>query len=108
MNTSISTKLAALALALMVNSVIGDFECAYGGFVEAEALATDELHDATNANQGWYLDRRDDNANTNQISGTDACTTAQGSVYTPLSMARRTCGTDFRSIRCSTSRSSTA
>ena len=29
---------------LMVNSVIGDFECAYGSYVMGEGIATDELH----------------------------------------------------------------
>ena len=32
---------------LMINSLIGDFECAFGGFVVAEGIATDELQDAT-------------------------------------------------------------
>ena len=74
---------------LMVNSVIGDFECAYGGFVEAEGLLTDELHDATLANQGWYTDRRDEDYTTSSIGCTNGCTATQGSVYTPLSTARQ-------------------
>ena len=45
--------------ALMVNSVIGDFECAFGSFVVAEGIATDELHDASLNNGNWNLDRRD-------------------------------------------------
>src|SRR4029079_12967829 len=71
---------------LMVNSVIGDFECAFGGFVMTEGLATDELHDAALANSTWNIDRRDNNF-TSGVYGTNACTTTSG-VYTPLSTAR--------------------
>lgn len=71
---------------LMVNSVIGDFECAFGGFVVAEGLATDELHDATLSNGNWNLDRRD-NGFSNGLYGTSTCTTVTG-LYTPLSTAR--------------------
>src|SRR4051812_34813465 len=41
---------------LMVNSVIGDFECAFGGFVTTEGIATDELQDATITAANWQLD----------------------------------------------------
>lgn len=71
---------------LMVNSAIGDFECAFGSYVVAEGLATDELHDATLANGDWNLDRRD-NGFTNGLYGTNTCTTVTG-MYTPLSTAR--------------------
>jgi len=83
---------------LMVNSVIGDFECAYGGFVEAEGLLTDELHDATLANQGWYTDRRDEDYTTSSIGGTNPCTATQGSVYTPLSTARQEADRALKSL----------
>jgi len=71
---------------LMVNSVIGDFECAFGSFVVAEGLATDELHDSALNNGNWNMDRRD-NAFTSGFYGTNSCTTVTG-VYTPLSTAR--------------------
>jgi hypothetical protein len=71
---------------LMVNSVIGDFECAFGSFVMGEGIATDELHDATLNNGNWNLDRRD-NGFTSGFYGVNACTTTTG-VYTPLSTAR--------------------
>ena len=71
---------------LMVNSVIGDFECAFGSFVVAEGLLTDELHDASLNNGNWNMDRRD-NAFTSGFYGVNACTTVTG-VYTPLSTAR--------------------
>ena len=71
---------------LMVNSVIGDFECAFGSFVAAEGLLTDELHDSALNNGNWNMDRRD-NAFTSGFYGTNSCTTVTG-VYTPLSTAR--------------------
>lgn len=71
---------------LMVNSVIGDFECAFGSFVVAEGLLTDELHDSALNNGNWNMDRRD-NAFTSGFYGTNSCTTVTG-VYTPLSTAR--------------------
>jgi hypothetical protein len=72
--------------ALMVNSVIGDFECGFGGFVTTEGLATDELQDATITAANWQLDRRDDGF-TSGSYGTGACTATEG-VYTPMSTAR--------------------
>ena len=71
---------------LMVNSVIGDFECAFGSFVLAEGLASDELHDSALNNATWNIDRRD-NAFSAGVYGTRACT-AVGGTYTPLSTAR--------------------
>ena len=71
---------------LMVNSVIGDFECAFGSFVVAEGLLTDELHDSALNNGNWNMDRRD-NSFTSGFYGTNSCTTVTG-VYTPLSTAR--------------------
>jgi len=71
---------------LMVNSVIGDFECAFGSFVMTEGLATDELHDAALNNATWNIDRRD-NAFTAGVYGTNNCTTVTG-LYTPMSTAR--------------------
>ena len=71
---------------LMVNSVISDFECAFGSFVVAEGIATDELHDASLNNANWNLDRRD-NGFTSGTYGTNSCTTQTG-LYTPLSTVR--------------------
>lgn len=71
---------------LMVNSVIGDFECAFGSFVVAEGIASDELHDASLNNGNWNLDRRD-NGFTSGFYGVNSCTTQTG-IYTPLSTAR--------------------
>jgi hypothetical protein len=71
---------------LMVNSVIGDFECAFGSFVVAEGLTSDELHDSALNNGNWNMDRRD-NAFTSGFYGVNSCTTVTG-IYTPLSTAR--------------------
>ena len=71
---------------LMVNSVIGDFECGFGSFVVSEGIASDELHDASLNNGNWNLDRRD-NGFTSGFYGTTTCLTQTG-LYTPLSTAR--------------------
>jgi hypothetical protein len=71
---------------LMVQSAIGDFECAFGSFVTAEGIATDELQDATITAANWQLDRRDDGF-TSGTYGTGSCTNNEG-IYTPLSTAR--------------------
>lgn len=71
---------------LMVNSAIGDFECAFGGFVTTEGIGTDELQDATITAANYQLDRRDDGF-TSGSYGTGSCTASEG-VYTPMSTAR--------------------
>lgn len=72
--------------ALMVASAIGDFECAWGGYVVATGIATDELQDATLSAANWQMDRRDDGF-TSGSYGTGGCTGTQG-IYTPMSTAR--------------------
>ncbi|HEY2377388.1 MAG TPA: RagB/SusD family nutrient uptake outer membrane protein [Gemmatimonadaceae bacterium] len=81
---------------LMVNSVIGDFECAFGAFVVADGIATDELHDASLNNGNWNLDRRD-NGFTSGFYGVNSCTTQTG-IYTPLSTARGEADAALRSL----------
>ncbi len=71
---------------LMVNSAIGDFECAFGGFVTTEGIATDELQDATITAANFQLDRRDDGF-TSGSYGTGGCTASEG-IYTPICKAR--------------------
>ncbi len=71
---------------LMVNSVIGDFECAFGGFVMTEGMASDELKDASFVDLDWNTNRRD-NDFVSGLYGTGACTSALG-LYTPMSTAR--------------------
>lgn len=72
--------------ALMVSSAIGDFECAFGAFVTAEGIASDELIDATITAANWQLDRRDDGF-TSGTYGTGGCTSNEA-IYTPLSTSR--------------------
>jgi hypothetical protein len=72
--------------ALMVNSVIGDFECAWGGYVVSTGIQSDELQDATLTAANWQLDRRDDGF-TSGSYGTAGCTGTQA-IYTPMSTAR--------------------
>lgn len=77
--------------ALMVNSTIADFECAYGAFVLVEAIISDEFADAQLGAAAWPYDRRDANTQPGGIYGTSSCTSNQNpGVYTPLSTARWT------------------
>lgn len=74
---------------LMVNSAIGDFECAFNAAVVVEGVISDELGDAQLGAAQWPYDRRDANTQTNGIYGTSGCVSAQGpGIYTPLSTAR--------------------
>jgi starch-binding outer membrane protein, SusD/RagB family len=72
--------------ALMVQSAIGDFECAWGGYVVSTGIQSDELQDATLTAANWQLDRRDDGF-TSGSYGTSGCTSTQA-IYTPMSTAR--------------------
>jgi hypothetical protein len=75
--------------ALMVNSAIGDFECAAGATVLIEGIISDELADSQLGAAQWPYDRRDANTQTNGIYGTSGCTSSQGpGLYTPMSTAR--------------------
>jgi len=75
--------------ALMANSAIGDFECAFGATVLVEGIISDELADAQLGAAQWPYDRRDANTQTNGIYGTSGCNSNQGpGIYTPLSTAR--------------------
>jgi hypothetical protein len=56
------------AASLMVNSVIGNFECAFGAAVGVEGIISDELADAVG--RGKAPDRRDASTQTNGIYGT--------------------------------------
>src|SRR5438105_12682311 len=62
---------------LMVNSAIGDFECAFGAAVGVEAIISDELADAQLGAAQWPYDRRDANTQTNGIYGTSGCNGTQ-------------------------------
>jgi hypothetical protein len=72
---------------LMVNSVVADFECAYGAYALVEALFSDEFSDAQLGAASWPYDRRD--MTTGGIYGGNGCNNNQNpGLYTPLSTAR--------------------
>jgi hypothetical protein len=74
---------------LMVQSAIGDFECAFGSAVTVQGIISDELADSQLGAAQWPYDRRDANTQTNGIYGTAGCASNQGpGIYTPLSTAR--------------------
>ena len=74
---------------LMVNSAVGDFECALGGTIAVEAIISDELADAQLGAAAWPYDRRDANTQPNGSYGTNGCANNQTpGIYNPLSTAR--------------------
>ena len=74
---------------LMVNSAVGDFECALGSMIAVEGIISDELADAQLGAAAWPYDRRDANTQTNGSYGTNGCTSNQTpGIYNPLSTAR--------------------
>lgn len=79
---------------LLVQSSIGDFDCALGSYVVASGLMSGELQETTLTAARWSYDRRDIDPNETLYS-TNQCApqTPSGSslgVYTPLQTARFT------------------
>jgi starch-binding outer membrane protein, SusD/RagB family len=75
--------------ALMVNSAVGDYQCAHGSAVVVEALIAGEMNDAQLGAAQWDYARRTANTLTNGIYGTSGCAGTQGfGIYLPLSTAR--------------------
>lgn len=75
--------------ALLVNSAVGDFECAIGSAITVEAAISDELVDAQLGAAAWPYDRRDANTQPNGSYGVNSCTSNQTpGIYLPLSTAR--------------------
>ena len=75
--------------ALMVASVVGDFQCALGSTIAVEGLISGELSDTQLGAAQWDYARRTANTLTNGIYGTAGCAgTQQFGVYLPLSTAR--------------------
>lgn len=73
---------------LLVNSAIGDFECAFTQYIVATGLVGDELIDAQLSQVGWDYDRRTIFPASGPY-GLFACTSTQvPGLYTPLSVAR--------------------
>jgi hypothetical protein len=77
--------------ALLVESAVGDFECALGDYIVAAGLVGDELANANLANRLWDFDRRTI-LPTNTVYSTESCEGVGGqadpTVYTTLSTAR--------------------
>jgi hypothetical protein len=75
--------------ALMINSMVGDYQCALGSAVVVEALIAGEMNDAQLGAAQWDYARRSANALTNGIYGTAGCAATQApGIYLPLSTAR--------------------
>ncbi len=72
---------------LLVQSMIGDFDCALGSYVVATGLMSGEFQETTLTASRWSYDRRDIDPNESAYSTND-CTTI--GTYTPLQTARFT------------------
>jgi hypothetical protein len=78
---------------LVVNGAISDFECAFSRYVVGSGVFTDELANAISQSSNFDYDRR--TILTNAAYGTGTCSSAnqQPSIYTTLSVARRSADT---------------
>jgi starch-binding outer membrane protein, SusD/RagB family len=70
---------------LLVNGAIGDFECAFNGYIVNGGMLTDELNDATFTVARWPVHQRSVSPS-DAIYSTASC--AGIGVYTPVSTAR--------------------
>ena len=75
---------------LMVNSAIGDFECALGAAVVVEGLISDELNDAQLGAAQWDYARRDgQHPHERHLRHVTGASVTQGiGIYLPLATAR--------------------
>ena len=73
---------------LIVNSAIGNFECALGAYIVDAGMASGELMDATPTAANWAFDRRDTDPTADTRYATNGCD-AYG-IYTPIQVARGT------------------
>ncbi|HEV2644714.1 MAG TPA: RagB/SusD family nutrient uptake outer membrane protein [Candidatus Elarobacter sp.] len=74
---------------LLVNSTVGDFECAYGAFTVAGGLLSGELNDVSITAARWTYDRRDVQSSESAYSQNN-CDASTPGTYTPISTARYT------------------
>ncbi|MGH7446738.1 MAG: RagB/SusD family nutrient uptake outer membrane protein, partial [Longimicrobiales bacterium] len=79
---------------LLVQGVVGDFDCALGSYVVAQGLLGDELHDGTFTASRWPTPSR--TLSGTEVYGTNSCTGL--GVYTPLSTARWTADDALRKL----------
>ncbi|HVD59497.1 MAG TPA: RagB/SusD family nutrient uptake outer membrane protein [Gemmatimonadaceae bacterium] len=73
---------------LIVNSAIGNFECALGTYIIDAGMMSGELMDATATAANWAFDRRDTDPTADTRYATNDCTSY--GLYTPLQIARGT------------------
>jgi hypothetical protein len=73
---------------LIVNSAIGNFECALGAYIVDAGMMSGELMDATATAANWAFDRRDTDPTADTRYATNQCD-AYG-IYTPIQIARGT------------------
>lgn len=73
---------------LIVNSAIGNFECALGAYIVDAGMMSGELMDATPTAANWAFDRRDTDPTADTRYATNACD-GYG-IYTPIQVARGT------------------
>lgn len=79
---------------LLVNSAIGNFECALGMYIVDAGMMSGELMDATPTAANWAFDRRDTDPTADTRYATNDCQTY--GIYTPIQVAR---GTADRSLQ---------
>ncbi|MDB4952558.1 MAG: RagB/SusD protein [Myxococcales bacterium] len=72
---------------LLVQSTIGDFDCALGGYVVASGLMSGELQETTLTASRWSYDRRDIDPNESAYATNDCESIG---TYTPIQTARFT------------------
>jgi len=73
---------------LIVNSAIGNFECALGTYIIDAGMMSGELMDATTTAANWAFDRRDTDPTADTRYATNDCLSY--GIYTPLQVARGT------------------
>ena len=75
--------------ALMVNSAVADFECAFASAALVEGIISDEFVDAQLGAASWPYDRRDANTQPGGDYGFQGCAGSQRlGIYLPLSTGR--------------------
>jgi hypothetical protein len=73
---------------LIVNSAIGNFECALGAYIVDAGMMSGELMDATATAANWAFDRRDTDPSADTRYATSTCDVY--GIYTPIQVARGT------------------
>ncbi len=72
---------------LLVNGLVGDFDCAFGAYAVLGGILSDELIESTQTANRWPYERREVQSS-DQLYGTFGCEAI--GVYTPFSTARWT------------------